>query len=93
MVKCSICGKNENSLLRVKHRKLGTGCSKCNKTKELVEKAVKETGVDAEIVKVEDFDKILGYGVMVTPALVVDGDVKVAGKVPSVDDIKKWIKK
>jgi len=72
---------------------LGAGCSKCNKTKELVEKAVKETGVDAEIVKVEDFDKILGYGVMVTPALVVDGDVKVAGKVPNMDDIKKWIKK
>jgi small redox-active disulfide protein 2 len=72
---------------------LGTGCSKCNKTKEIVEKAVKETDVDAEIIKVEDFDKILGYGVMVTPALVVDGDVKVAGKVPSVDEIKKWIKK
>jgi len=72
---------------------LGTGCSKCNKTKEIVEKAVKETGVDAEIIKVEDFDKILGYGVMVTPALVVDGEVKVAGKVPSVDEIKKWIKK
>jgi small redox-active disulfide protein 2 len=77
----------------VKIEILGTGCSKCNKTKEMVEKAVKETGVDAEIVKVEDFDKILGYGVMVTPALVIDGDVKVAGKVPSVDDIKKWIKK
>jgi small redox-active disulfide protein 2 len=72
---------------------LGTGCSKCNKTKEIVEKAVKETGVDAEIIKVEDLDKILGYGVMVTPALVVDGEVKVAGKVPSVDEIKKWIKK
>jgi small redox-active disulfide protein 2 len=50
-------------------------------------------GVDAEVIKVEDFDKILGYGVMVTPALVIDGDVKVAGRVPSVDDIKKWIKK
>jgi small redox-active disulfide protein 2 len=72
---------------------LGTGCSKCNKTKEIVEKAVKETGVNAEIIKVEDFDKILGYGVMVTPALVVDGEVKVAGKVPNVDEIKKWIKK
>ncbi len=71
---------------------LGTGCSKCNKTKELVEKTVKETGVNAEIVKVEDFDKILGYGVMVTPVLVIDEDVKVAGRVPSVDDIKKWIK-
>jgi len=49
--------------------------------------------VDAEIVKVEDFDKILEYGVMITPALVIDGDVKVAGKVPSVEDIKKWITK
>ncbi|AAM07289.1 TPA: thioredoxin family protein [Methanosarcina acetivorans] len=72
---------------------LGSGCAKCNKTKELAEKAVKETGVDAEIVKVEDFDKILEYGVMVTPALVIDGDVKIAGKVPSVEDIKKWITK
>ncbi|HII79066.1 MAG TPA: thioredoxin family protein [Methanosarcina sp.] len=72
---------------------LGSGCAKCNKTKELAEKAVKETGVDAEIIKVEDFDKILGYGVMITPALVIDGDVKVAGKIPSVEDIKKWITK
>jgi small redox-active disulfide protein 2 len=70
---------------------LGSGCAKCNKTKEMAEKAVKEMGVEAEIVKVEDFDKILAYGVMITPALVIDGDVKVAGKVPSLDDIKKWI--
>lgn len=72
---------------------LGSGCAKCNKTKEIAEKAVKETGVDAEIVKVEDFDKILAYGVMITPALVIDGDVKIAGKIPSVEDIKKWITK
>ncbi|KKH46260.1 glutaredoxin [Methanosarcina sp. 1.H.T.1A.1] len=72
---------------------LGSGCAKCNKTKEMAEKAVKEMGVEAEIIKVEDFDKILGYGVMITPALVIDGDVKVAGKVPSIDDIKKWITK
>ncbi|MDD3248383.1 MAG: thioredoxin family protein [Methanosarcina sp.] len=72
---------------------LGSGCAKCNKTKEMAEKAVKEMGVEAEIVKVDDFDKILGYGVMITPALVIDGDVKVAGKVPSVEDIKKWITK
>ncbi|MDD3041888.1 MAG: thioredoxin family protein [Methanosarcinaceae archaeon] len=70
---------------------LGSGCAKCNKTKELAEKAVKETGVDAEIVKVEDFETILNYGVMITPALVIDGDVKIAGKIPSLDDIKKWI--
>lgn len=70
---------------------LGTGCAKCKKVKELAEQAVKETGVDAEVVKVEDFDEILNYGVMITPGLVVDGDVKVAGKVPSLEDIKKWI--
>lgn len=70
---------------------LGSGCAKCKKTKELAEKAVKETGVDAEVVKVEDFDRILEYGVMITPALVIDGDVKVAGRIPSIEDIKKWI--
>jgi small redox-active disulfide protein 2 len=70
---------------------LGTGCAKCNKTKEIVEKAVSETGVDAEVVKVEDFDSIVAYGVMITPAVVVDGDVKIAGRVPAVDDVKKWI--
>ena len=75
----------------VKIEVLGSGCAKCNKTKELAEKAVKETGVDAEIVKVEDFETILNYGVMITPALVIDGDVKIAGKIPSLDDIKKWI--
>ncbi|WP_370572764.1 thioredoxin family protein [Methanomethylovorans sp.] len=72
---------------------LGTGCKKCKMTKEIVDKAVAETGVKAEVVKVEDLEKIMSYGVMLTPALVVDGDVKVAGKVPSVDDVKKWILK
>ncbi|WP_292487330.1 thioredoxin family protein [Methanohalobium sp.] len=70
---------------------LGTGCPKCKKTKEIVDKVVKDTGIDAEVVKVEDMDKIMSYGVMVTPALAVDGDVKVAGKIPSEDDVKKWI--
>lgn len=72
---------------------LGRGCAKCKKTAELAEKALREMGVNAEIVKVEDFDKILEYGVMVTPALVIDGDVKIAGKVPELEDIKKWITK
>ncbi|AKB73863.1 Thiol-disulfide isomerase and thioredoxins [Methanosarcina lacustris Z-7289] len=70
---------------------LGTGCSKCKKTKEIIEKVLKETGVEAEVLKVEDFETILNYGVMVTPAVVVDGDVKVAGKVPDEKDIRKWI--
>lgn len=70
---------------------LGTGCSKCNKTKEVVEKVLKNTGIDAEVVKVEDFETILKYGVMITPAVVIDGDVKIVGKVPDEKEIKKWV--
>jgi small redox-active disulfide protein 2 len=70
---------------------LGTGCSKCKKTKETIEKVVKQSGVEAEVVKVEDIEKIMSYGVMVTPAVVIDGEVKLAGKVPDEKEIKKWI--
>jgi len=70
---------------------LGTGCSKCNKTKEIVEKVLKNTGVKAEVVKVEDIESIMKYGVMITPAVVIDGDVKIVGKVPDEKEIKKWI--
>ncbi|WP_440956568.1 thioredoxin family protein [Methanosarcina sp. Mfa9] len=70
---------------------LGTGCPKCKKTKETVEKVLKETGVEAEVVKIEDFETILNYGVMVTPALVIDGEVKLAGKVPGTEEIRKWV--
>ena len=71
---------------------LGTGCVKCIKLEELARKAVSELGIDAEIKKVKDIKDIMNYGVMVTPALVVNGDVKVAGKLPSIDEIKKMIK-
>jgi len=70
---------------------LGSGCAKCKKTKEIVEQAVAELGVAAQVVKVEDMDRILSYGVMITPAVVVDGDVKIAGKVPTVEKVKEWI--
>ena len=70
---------------------LGTGCPKCKKLTELVTEAVKELGITAEISKVEKIDDIMNYGVMTTPALVVDGKVVVAGRIPSKDDIKKWI--
>ncbi|WP_370574019.1 thioredoxin family protein [Methanomethylovorans sp.] len=70
---------------------LGTGCAKCNKAKEMMEKAVQETNVDAEIVKVSDIDMILSYGVMITPAVVVNGEVKIAGKIPTLEDAKKWV--
>jgi len=70
---------------------LGTGCAKCHKLDELVRATVKETGVDAEVSKVEDIKKIMGYGVMTTPALVIDGKVKVTGKLPSSEEIKQLI--
>ena len=72
---------------------LGSGCSKCKNTKEVVEKALKNSGVEAEVVKVEDFETILNYGVMITPAVVIDGDVKSVGKVPDEKEVKKWITK
>ena len=70
---------------------LGTGCPKCNKLAELAEKAAVDSGIDYEIEKIKDINEIMNFGVMVTPALAVDGDVKVAGKVPKVEDIKKML--
>ena len=72
---------------------LGMGCPKCKMLYENAQAAVKEAGVKAEVVKVEDMDNIIGYGVMMTPALVIDGEVKTSGKIPSSGEIKKWLKK
>jgi len=68
---------------------LGTGCPKCKRLTQNVEEAVKELGVDAEILKVTDINDITNYGVMMTPALAVDGEVKSAGKVLGEEEIKK----
>ena len=76
---------------RIKIEILGTGCAKCVKTKEIVEKALQESGLQADVVKVEDYETILSYGVMITPGVVIDGEVMIAGKIPSVDNVKKWI--
>jgi small redox-active disulfide protein 2 len=70
---------------------LGPGCPKCKKLSELTAEAIKELGVSAEIAKVTDINIIIGYGVMLTPALVIDGVVKIAGKIPSKKEITKWI--
>jgi small redox-active disulfide protein 2 len=70
---------------------LGMGCSKCKQLMANAEKAVKEAGVQAEVVKVEDMNQIVSYGIMTTPAIVIDGEVKAAGKVLSADQIKKLI--
>lgn len=72
---------------------LGTGCPKCMKLEELARKAASDLGIEAEVKKVKDVKEIMRYGVMITPALVVDGEVKVAGKIPSLEEIKKMIKK
>lgn len=71
---------------------LGMGCAKCTKLEELAKKAVAELGIDAQVEKVKELDKIMAFGVMVTPALVVDGTVKVAGRVPDVETIKQYLK-
>jgi len=70
---------------------LGPGCAKCTKLYENVQEALKATGKDAEIVKVADIKKITEYGVMMTPSLVVDGEVKTVGKVLSTEEIKTII--
>lgn len=67
---------------------LGPGCAKCKSLYDNVTKAVAESGSAAEVVKVEEIQKIMAYGVMSTPALVIDGQVKVSGKVPSVTELK-----
>jgi small redox-active disulfide protein 2 len=72
---------------------LGPGCAKCQKTEELVKEAVAEAGVNADVEKVTDIMKIAGYGVMGTPAVVVDGEVKSVGKIPIKEDINSWIGK
>ncbi len=71
---------------------LGMGCSNCNKLYENALEAVRQSGKEVEVLKVEDLQTIMDYGVMSTPALVIDGVVKVKGKVPKVKEIKDLIK-
>ncbi|MHA1969072.1 MAG: thioredoxin family protein [Candidatus Hodarchaeales archaeon] len=72
---------------------LGAGCAKCNRLEKNVQKAVKESGIQAEVKKIEDLNEIMNRGVMMTPALFIDGEAMAVGNVPSVDDIKKMLKK
>ena len=70
---------------------LGTGCPKCQKLAEAAHEAAAQLDLEFEIEKVTDITRIVSFGVMMTPALAVDGQVKVAGRVPSVDEIKTLI--
>jgi small redox-active disulfide protein 2 len=66
---------------------LGTGCKKCESLKENVEAALKQSGIEADVQKIEDINEIVKFGVMSTPALAVDGEVKIVGKVASTEEI------
>jgi small redox-active disulfide protein 2 len=70
---------------------LGTGCPKCNQLAASVQQVARDNGIAIEFEKVSDMNKILEYGVMMTPALVVDGEVKVTGKVPRDEELKRLL--
>ncbi|NQU12516.1 MAG: TM0996/MTH895 family glutaredoxin-like protein [Desulfobacteraceae bacterium] len=72
---------------------LGPGCPKCHQTEKIVKEVVAETGVDAQVEKVTDVTEIAKSGVFMTPAVMVDGEVKSVGKIPPKDDIRSWIEK
>jgi len=68
---------------------LGTGCSKCKTLEKLTREVIEQNGIDTTVSKIEDIMEIMKYGVMATPALVVDGEVVIKGKVPSLEEIKQ----
>ncbi len=70
---------------------LGVGCPKCKMTEKIVRKAVDELGVQAEIIKIEDLQEIINRGIIMPPAVVVDGETKIVGHVPSADEVKKLL--
>lgn len=70
----------------------GTGCSKCKAVEKAVKNAVDKLGANAEIVKIEELDKIMEAGILSTPALSIDNEIKVTGRIPTSSEIEKWIK-
>jgi len=70
---------------------LGTGCPKCQQTAANAREAAQAAGVEIELIKVEKPADIAKFGVMFTPALAIDGEVKSAGRIPSVEEIKAWL--
>lgn len=71
---------------------LGSGCAKCKSVEKLVRKIVEELGIQADIVKVEDLQEIVNRGIMMTPAVFIDGEVKIVGRIPTVDELKKLLR-
>ena len=72
---------------------LGTGCAKCNRLEKNVQKAVNEAGIQAEIKKIEDLNEIMNRGVMMTPAIFINGEAKIVGRVPGADELKELLSK
>ncbi len=70
---------------------LGTGCPKCRKTEEMIRTIVEELGVDAEVVHIYNLDQIADRGVMMTPAVIVDGELKMEGRMPTEAQIRKLL--
>jgi small redox-active disulfide protein 2 len=70
---------------------LGTGCPKCNMLYRTTREALDQLGLDAELEKVEDINRIVAMGVMLTPALAIDGSVKFCGKAPGLEELKKYL--
>jgi small redox-active disulfide protein 2 len=79
--------------VKMKIEVLGPGCPKCQATEKNVHEAVRSLGLDAEVRHVTDIKEIASYGVFGTPAVVVDGQVKAVGKIPAVEEIRKWIRR
>jgi len=71
---------------------LGSGCAKCKSVEKLVRNIVEELGIQADIVKVEDLQEIVNRGVMMTPAVFIDGEAKIVGRVPTAEELKKLLR-
>ncbi len=72
---------------------LGSGCAKCKSVEKLVRNIVEELGIQANIIKVEDLQEIVNRGIMMTPAVFIDGEAKIVGRIPTLDELKKLLQK
>jgi small redox-active disulfide protein 2 len=79
-----------NGFMKIKV--LGTGCTRCNTAEAVIKEAVAMSGVEAQVIKVKDIKEIAKYAVAVTPGIIVDGQIKSVGKVPSVEEVLNWIR-